>query len=113
MSRLVSSIVVHDHVPQSMNESAIVPIIKDKNKRVNDKRNYRPICLSNVCSKITIVPALGDPRRERPPAVYGHVINVPTYFNVLIRPSDERPPALYGQFCLVPMVSVHDRYYCI
>ena len=35
-----------------MNESVIVPIIKDKNKRVNDKNNYRPICLSNVCSKI-------------------------------------------------------------
>ena len=30
-----------------------------------------------------------------------------------IRPSDERPPAMYGHFCLVPSVSVHDRYYCI
>ena len=30
----------------------------------------------------TVVPALGDPRRERPPAVCGHVINVPTHFNV-------------------------------
>ena len=30
-----------------------------------------------------------------------------------IRPCDERPPALYGHFCLVPTVSVHDRYYCI
>ena len=49
---LVSYIVVHGHVPHSMNESVIVPIIKDKNKRVNDKRNYRPICLSNICSKI-------------------------------------------------------------
>ena len=48
----VTSIVVHGHVPESMNESVIVPIIKDKNKRVNDKRNYRPICLSNICSKI-------------------------------------------------------------
>ena len=27
-------------------------IIKDKNKRVNDKNNHRPICLSTVCSKI-------------------------------------------------------------
>ena len=44
---LVSSIVVHGRVPHSMNESVIV-----KNKRVNDKRNYRPICLSNICSKI-------------------------------------------------------------
>ena len=45
LSTLVTSIVVHGHVPESMNESVIVPIIKDKNKRVNDKRNYRPICL--------------------------------------------------------------------
>ena len=29
----------------------------------------------------TVVPALGDPRRERPPAVYGHFVNVPTHFN--------------------------------
>ena len=25
---------------------------------------------------------MGDPRRERPPAMYGHIINVPTHFNV-------------------------------
>ena len=30
----------------------------------------------------TVVPALSGPRRERPPAVYGHLINVPTPFNV-------------------------------
>ena len=30
----------------------------------------------------TVVPALGDPRRERTPAMYGHVINVPTHFNI-------------------------------
>ena len=30
-----------------------------------------------------------------------------------VRPCDERPPAMYGHFCLVPRVSVHDRYYCI
>ena len=30
----------------------------------------------------TVVPALGDPRRERPPVVYGHFVNVPTHFNV-------------------------------
>ena len=29
-----------------------------------------------------------------------------------IRPCDERPPAMYGYFCVVPRVSVHDRYYC-
>ena len=52
MSTLVSYIVVHGHVPHYMNEYVIVHIIKDKNKRVNDKNNYRPICLSNICSKI-------------------------------------------------------------
>ena len=31
---------------------------------------------------ITVVPALGDPRRERPPAVCGHFVNVPTHFKV-------------------------------
>ena len=30
----------------------------------------------------TEVPALGDPRRERPPDVCGYVINVPTHLNV-------------------------------
>ena len=30
----------------------------------------------------TVVPALDDPRRERPPDVYGHVTNVPTHLNV-------------------------------
>ena len=29
-----------------------------------------------------------------------------------IRPCDERPSAMYGHFCLIPRVSVHDRYYC-
>ena len=28
------------------------------------------------------------------------------------RPCDEQPPAMYGHFCLIPRVSVHDRYYC-
>ena len=30
----------------------IVPVIKDKSRRVNEKGNYRPVCLSNICSKI-------------------------------------------------------------
>ena len=35
-----------------------------------------------TCFPITVVPALGDPRRERPPAVCGHFVNVPTHFKV-------------------------------
>ena len=41
------------------------------------------LCSSRVCGKAgTVVPALSDPRRERTPAMYGHVTNVPTHFNV-------------------------------
>ena len=36
----------------------------------------------NVNNCTTVVPALGDPRRERPPAVCGHFVNIPTYFKV-------------------------------
>ena len=35
-----------------------------------------------IIGRSTLVPALGDPRRERPPAVYGHFVNVPTHFDV-------------------------------
>ena len=40
-------------------------------------------CLSSqlkavYCVRCTVVPALCDPRRERPPALYGHVINAQT-----------------------------------
>ena len=38
------------------------------------------ICGDNFAR--TVVPALGDPRREWPPDVYGHAINIPTHFNI-------------------------------
>ena len=37
------------------------------------------ICMAAIH---TVVPALGDPRHERPPAVCGHFVNVPTHFKV-------------------------------
>ena len=52
MSIVISSIFTHGFIPRSMMESVIVPVIKNKNKRINDKGNYRPICLSTVCSKM-------------------------------------------------------------
>ena len=42
-------------------------------------------CNAHVCDNkhnYTVVPALGNPCRERPPAVRGHLINVSTHFNV-------------------------------
>ena len=52
LSLFVTSVLFHGHLPNSLIESVIVPIIKDKNKRVSDKNNYRPIGLSNICTKI-------------------------------------------------------------
>ena len=48
----VSSILVHGYIPNVITKSVIVPVIKDKNRRANDKSNYRPISLSNIGSKI-------------------------------------------------------------
>ena len=49
---LVSAILVHGRVPTSMHRvpssSVMVPIVKNKNKRITDTDNYRPICLANV-----------------------------------------------------------------
>ena len=46
------------------------------------KTSFRGIKSDFVTISYTVVPALGDPRRERPPAVYGHFVNVPTHVNV-------------------------------
>ena len=58
-----------------------------------DKKNFHQKLCKWTCynqatntfrsaSRGTVVPALGDPRRERPPAVCGHFVNVPTHFKV-------------------------------
>ena len=39
-----------------------------------------------VVIRVVVVTCLGRPRRERPPDVYGHVINVPTHFNFKLPP---------------------------
>ena len=52
LSILMSAILVHGYVPKSMLKSVIVPIIKNKNKRISDKDNYRHICISNVFTKV-------------------------------------------------------------
>ena len=52
LSILMSAVLVHGYVPKSILKSVIVPIIKNKNKRISDKNNYRPICISNVFTKV-------------------------------------------------------------
>lgn len=52
LSILFSAMLVHGFVPARMIKSVIVPIIKNKNIRIKEKDNYRPICLSSVFSKV-------------------------------------------------------------
>ena len=52
LSILMSAILVHGYVPKYMLKSLIIPIIKNKNKRISDKDNYILICLANVFAKV-------------------------------------------------------------
>ena len=42
----------HSYIPQSMTNSIIVPLVKNKCGNLTDKNNYRPIALSSITSKV-------------------------------------------------------------
>ena len=42
----------HGYIPQSLIETTIVPIIKNKADDLSSSNNYRPIALANVISKV-------------------------------------------------------------
>ena len=52
LSLLMSSMLVHGGVPSAMLKSVMIAIVKNKNKHITDKENYRPICLANVFTKV-------------------------------------------------------------
>ena len=52
LSILMSAILIHGRVPSTMLKSVMIPIVKNKNKHITDKENYRPICLANVFTKV-------------------------------------------------------------
>ena len=52
LSILMSAILIHGRVPSAMLKSVMIPIVKNKNKHITDKENYRPICLVNVFTKV-------------------------------------------------------------
>ena len=49
---------------------------------VYSNRHLDVVRIIHVLNTYTVLPALGDPSRERPPDVYGHVVKVPTHLNV-------------------------------
>ena len=42
----------HGYIPQSLIETTIVPIIKNKAGDLSSSNNYRPTALANVISKV-------------------------------------------------------------
>ena len=42
----------HSYLPVSMLDSVVVPLVKNKNGNLSDKKNYRPIALSSTISKV-------------------------------------------------------------
>ena len=52
LSILMSAVLVDGYVPKSMLNYVVVPIIKNKNKRISDEENYRHICIFNVFTKV-------------------------------------------------------------
>lgn len=52
LSMLISCMFVHGYMPDSLMNSILVPIVKDKCGLLTSKDNYRPIALANVISKL-------------------------------------------------------------
>ena len=42
----------HNFLPASLTNVSLTPIVKDKNGKLNEKDNYRPIAVASVCSKV-------------------------------------------------------------
>ena len=48
----ISALVIHGFLPDSMLSVILVPVIKDKCRKINNSDNYRPIALASVISKV-------------------------------------------------------------
>ena len=48
----LNAMVIHNFIPETMLDTIIVPLIKDKNGNISDHENYRPLALTCVISKM-------------------------------------------------------------
>ena len=48
----ISALFIHGFLPDTMLSVVLVPVIKDKCRKINDSDNYRPIALASVQSKV-------------------------------------------------------------
>ena len=49
---LITAIFSHSYIPSDMMYTSVIPLLKDKIGDITDKKNYRPIALTTVISKI-------------------------------------------------------------
>ena len=54
-----NAVFIHGYIPDSLMDTMIIPIIKDKKGNVTDKHNYRPIAVTSICSKLVELVILG------------------------------------------------------
>ena len=52
LAMCLSSLFIHGFLPDSMLSVVLVPVIKNKSRRINDSDNYRPIALASIVSKV-------------------------------------------------------------
>ena len=52
LQALFHMIFVHAYVPVKLTKVILVPLVKNKNKDITDKNNYRPIAIANSLSKV-------------------------------------------------------------
>ena len=52
LSKCFTSFLVHGFIPSKRLSVVLVPIIKDKTRKIQSKENYRPIALASVVSKV-------------------------------------------------------------
>ena len=52
LSCCIQGFFIHGVLPTNMLSVFLVPIIKDKNGKINAKDNYRPIALASILSKV-------------------------------------------------------------
>ena len=52
LAKCITGFLVHGCLPESLMSVILVPIIKDKSGKINNKDNYRPIAIASIMSKL-------------------------------------------------------------
>ena len=48
LAKCITSFLIHGILPDSLMSVVLVPIIKDKSGKINNKDNYRPIAIASI-----------------------------------------------------------------